>query len=99
MTEVRSIVTFDVAARVGISTSSPVADVKRTLSDSPYTSAVAKTLRRGTIAKRAGKCFQAIVRLHPLSMFDAVFLRGRSCGCARAIDLVAERLLLTHAPP
>src|SRR5438552_7967280 len=56
------------------------------------------TLRRGTIARRATHCFQAIVRLHPLSTFDAAKLRDRRCGCASAIDAVAERLLLPDAP-
>src|SRR5262249_33887108 len=93
-----SLFTLDVVARVGISISSPVAEVKRTLSDSPYTSAVAMTLRRGTISRRAIQCFQAIVRLRPLSMFDTANLRDRSCGHARAIDEVEGRLLFPHAP-
>jgi hypothetical protein len=56
---------MDAAVSGGTSTCSPVADVKRTLSESPYTSALATTLRRGMIAGRVKQFFQVIVRLHP----------------------------------
>ncbi|GIQ77392.1 hypothetical protein BraRD5C2_58410 [Bradyrhizobium sp. RD5-C2] len=42
----------------GISTSSPVAEVKRTASESPYTIVVATILRRGAIEARLKKRFQ-----------------------------------------
>jgi hypothetical protein len=45
----------------GISTSSPVAEVKRTANESPYTSAVAAPFRRDVIASRLTKFFQIIV--------------------------------------
>src|SRR5579859_69287 len=81
----------------GISTSSPVAEVKRTASESPYTSAVAITLLRGLIAIWLTKFFQIIVCLRRLRCGHGDDLADRSCSCARAIALPAARLLLTHA--
>jgi hypothetical protein len=46
----------------GISISSPVAEVKRTANESPYTIAVAMSLRRGAIVRELTK-FQDIVCL------------------------------------
>jgi hypothetical protein len=50
----------------GISTSSPVAEVKRTANERPYTIVVATTLLRGTIARRLTKFFKIIVSLRRL---------------------------------
>jgi hypothetical protein len=50
----------------GTSVSSPAADVKRTASESPYTSAVATTFLRGLIARGVTTVFQLIVCLRPL---------------------------------
>jgi hypothetical protein len=53
-------------ACAGTSVSSPAAEVKRTLNESPYMSAVATTLRRGAIANGLPTFIQAIVCLHPV---------------------------------
>jgi hypothetical protein len=55
-----------VVACGGISTSSPAADVKRTLNESPYTTAVAMALRRVALASRATHFFQVMICLCPL---------------------------------
>jgi hypothetical protein len=47
----------------GISTSSPVAEVKRTDNESPYMRALATTLRRDVIAHGPIKFFQAMICL------------------------------------
>jgi len=52
----------------GLSASSPAAEMKRTVNESPYTRAVATALRRGAIAGRATQFFQIIVSLRPLSV-------------------------------
>jgi hypothetical protein len=51
------------AACAGFSVSSPVAEVKRTVNESPYMRALATTLRRDVIADGPTKFFQAIVCL------------------------------------
>jgi hypothetical protein len=53
-------------ACAGISTSSPVADVKRTASESPYKVAVARPRRRDAITRRPMKFFQVIFDLRRL---------------------------------
>ncbi|QOZ78736.1 hypothetical protein XH83_26940 [Bradyrhizobium sp. CCBAU 53351] len=86
--ETPALLMIDVVDGIGISTSSPVAEVKRTLSDSPYTSAVAMTRRRGTIARRATQCFQAIACLRPLSMFmPQIYGIGAAAAPARLTRL------------
>src|ERR1700730_4524317 len=82
----------------GISTCSPVAEVKRTASESPYTIAVAMTLRRGAIARELTK-FQAIVGLLCCWRGYRDGLANRDRDCARTIAVVAELLLPTRAPP
>jgi hypothetical protein len=52
----------------GISTSSPVAEVKRIANESPYTIAVATSLCRGAIAKRLTKVFEVIFCLRLLGL-------------------------------
>ena len=49
-----------------LSISSPVVEVKRTVNESPYTSADASTLRRDVIASGLTKLLQTIVSLRPL---------------------------------
>jgi hypothetical protein len=51
---------------VGISTSSPVAEVKRIANESPYTIVVATSLLRGAIARTVTKVFEVIVCLRLL---------------------------------
>src|SRR5690349_2190512 len=82
----------------GISNSSPAAEVKRTASESPYTTAVTRPLRDDVIASRLTKFFPIIICLracfgHGDGLTDQV------CRCPRAIAVAVERLLLTHAPP
>jgi hypothetical protein len=74
----------------GISTSSPVAEVKRTASESPYTIAEATSLRRGAIARELTK-FQDI--LPPLLREYIYVLPNLAVDCASAIALIAELLL------
>jgi predicted membrane GTPase involved in stress response len=50
----------------GLSVSSPVVEVRRTVNDSPYMSADASTLRRDVIASGLTKLLQTIVSLRPL---------------------------------
>src|SRR5439155_25627909 len=81
---------------VGISTSSPDAEVKRIANESPYTIVVATSLLRGAIAKSVTKVFEVIVYLRLLrAMGGPDHLPDRNCNCARAIAALAERLLLT----
>jgi hypothetical protein len=56
----------------GISTSSPAAEVKRTASESPYTTAVARPLRVDVIATRLTKFFLIIICLR--ACFDMVMV-------------------------
>jgi hypothetical protein len=74
----------------GISTSSPVAEVKRTAIESPYMMALAAILRRGTSLTGLTKFFQVIVRLRLLDRGHPDHLAERTCSCARAIALPAE---------
>src|SRR5262245_37803939 len=83
----------------GISTSSPAAEVKRTASESPYTTAVTMHLRRVVMASRLTKVFQIIFLLHPVGCEHHDGLSDRGYGCARAIAVPVERLLLTPGPP
>jgi hypothetical protein len=50
----------------GLSVSSPVVEVRRTVNESPYMSADASTLRRDVIASGLTKLLQTIVSLRPL---------------------------------
>lgn len=75
----------------GICTSSPVAEVKRTDSESPYTNAVATNRRREIVALTM--FFQIIFFLRLAEYPDG--LVDRSPDCARAIAVPVERLLLT----
>src|SRR4029079_10032226 len=82
----------------GISTSSPAAEVKRTASESPYTTAVTRPLRDDVMASRLTKFFPIIICLracfgHGDGLTDQV------CRCPRAIAVAVERLRLTYAPP
>jgi hypothetical protein len=61
------------AACAGISVSSPVAEVKRTVNESPYMMALATTLRREVIAYGPTMLFQAIVCL-PVGVSTAMIL-------------------------
>src|SRR6266850_7383890 len=83
----------------GISASSPAAEVKRTASESPYTIVDATNRRRGAIAWGLTMVFQIIYFLRPVGCGHDDDLADRSCGCARAIAVLVERLLLTRAPP
>src|SRR5436305_11867902 len=58
----------------GISTSSPVAEVKRTAKESPYTIAVATSLLRGGIARRLTKVFEVIVCLRLLGAWGTLII-------------------------
>jgi len=71
---VSSLAMMTAVASVGTSTCSPVADVKRTLNESPYTSALAMILWRGTIAGRAIQFFQVIVCLRSLWVLGTVMI-------------------------
>ena len=82
-----------------LSVSSPVVEVKRTVNESPYTSADASTLRRDVIARGPTKFFQIIVSLRLLLPWHRDDLANWVCSCPRAIDVPVERLLLTRALP
>jgi len=69
--------------------------VKRTLNESPYTSAVATTLRRDAIARGLMKFFQGIGRLRLFGAMDTLKkLSDRSHRFARAIAGPVARLRL-----
>src|SRR5215470_1702758 len=82
-----------------ISTCSPVAEVKRTASESPYTSAVATNRRRDAIALGLTMLFPIIFLLRPVGCGHRDDLADRRRGCARAIAVPVERLLLTPVSP
>src|SRR5689334_2122560 len=82
----------------GISTRSPVADVKRTARESPYAVAVASPLRRDVMGSRLTKFLQVILCLRLWFGHDDGLI-DQSCRCARGIAATVERLLLTQAPP
>src|SRR6476620_8591642 len=82
----------------GISTSSPVAEVKRTASESPYTTAVVRPFRRDVMASRLTKFFQIMFVSVCCWRGHCSDLANWICDCPRAIAVPVERLLLTHAP-
>src|SRR5215831_13564829 len=51
-----------------------------------------------TIARGLPMLFQIIIFLRPVESGHRDDLVDRRCGCARAIAVPVERLLLTHAP-
>ena len=58
----------------GISISSPVAEVKRTDNESPYTSAVVRHFRRDVTARRLAKLFQIMCVSLVVDVSTAVIL-------------------------
>jgi hypothetical protein len=84
---------------VGRFASSPVAEVKRTVTEIAYMSAVAIALRLDRVARSLMELFQTILCLRWLLAWYDDGLANQANGCARAIDALEEQLRLTNAPP
>src|SRR5437879_11025079 len=72
MTDIAGLVLFRNC--VGISTSSPDAEVKRIANESPYTIVVATSLLRGAIARSVTKVFEVILYLRLLRARAALII-------------------------